>query len=339
MIRIFIVVLCAWGCAVVEAQQAGVMFYNVENLFDTKDDSLTRDEEFLPEGERHWTLERMNRKITRIYQTVVAFGRGEMPAVIGLCEIENREVLEALVYRTPLCRYEYRIAHRESKDARGIDVALLYRPDLFKPDSMAWLTVPLASGETTREILMVRGLLWNDVGLFFFVNHWPSRYGGAGGSAGKRLAAASTLAVAVKGILAVERDANIILMGDFNDEPGDESLQAINKIIAIEAGKKDFFANLSAKTSFIGLDGTIKHQGTWSVFDQMLVSSSVFSGSNGCHLLGEKADIFKAGFLLEPDRSHSGVMPYRTYVGPSYHGGFSDHLPVGIMLGKPGPVY
>jgi len=123
-------------------------------------------------------------------------------------------------------------------------------------------------------------------------------------------------------------------MGDFNDEPGDESLQAINKIIAIEAGKEDFFANLSAKTSFIDLDGTIKHQGAWSVFDQMLASSPVLSGSNGCRLIGERAEIFKPGFLLEPDRSHSGMMPFRTYIGPSYHGGFSDHLPIGIMLGK-----
>ena len=228
MIRAFILVLCVLGYAVVGAQQAGIMFYNVENLFDTYDDSLTRDEEFLPEGERHWTNERMNRKIIRIYQTIVAFGRGEMPAVIGLCEVENRNVLEKLVYHTPLSNYDYRIAHRESQDARGIDVALIYRPDLFKPDSLAWFSVPLAKGEATREIMMVRGMMWKEVEVNFFVNHWPSRYGGAGSSAEKRLAAASTLSAAVIDVITKRPDANIILMGDFNDEPDDESLQDIH---------------------------------------------------------------------------------------------------------------
>jgi len=315
-------------------QQGRVVFYNVENLFDTQDDSLTRDEEFLPEGDRHWTYKRMRRKIVRIYQTMVALSEGDMPVVIGLCETENREVLNLLVYETPLCRLNYRIIHRESPDSRGIDVAILYRPDVFDPDSTGWLHVPLPGDGTTREILMVRGKLWQNVPAYFYVNHWPSRYGGAGASNAKRLAAASTLAVSINQVLISDPEANIIIMGDLNDEPGDESVLAINKILAKATGNPTYLVNLSVKTSFTDLSGTIKHRGSWSVFDQFFVTPSVISGNNGCRLVGGKAEIFKADFLLEPDKTYTGLRPYRTYIGPVYHKGFSDHLPVSILLSK-----
>jgi predicted extracellular nuclease len=317
------------------AQQARIVFYNVENLFDTRDDSLTSDEEFLPQGEKHWTNERMHRKIVRIYQVLAALGEGEMPAVVGLCEIENREALNRLIYDTPLNRLSYRVIHRESPDARGVDVALLYRTDIFKPDSAAWLNVPLPDHETTREILMVRGRLWDTVTAFFYVNHWPSRYGGAGGSSAKRLAAASTLAVSVKQVLQADINANIIVMGDFNDEPGDESLQAINKILMNEnSGQRFEMVNLSARTSVTDLNGTIKHQGTWSVFDQVIVSPALVTGENGCMTLYGNTEVFKAGFLLETDETYTGVKPFRTYSGPGYNNGFSDHLPVSLMIEK-----
>jgi predicted extracellular nuclease len=317
------------------AQQVRIVFYNVENLFDTRDDSLTNDQEFLPEGDRKWTYERFRRKIVRIYQTLVALGEGEMPAVIGLCEIENREVLNRLIYDTPLSRLKYQVVHRESPDARGIDVALLYRPDVFHFDSAAWLRVPLSGKETTREILMVKGRLWETDTIYFYVNHWPSRYGGAGGSAAKRLAAASTLAVSVKDVFLTSSHSNIVIMGDFNDEPGDESLLAINEILANNPVDGLFrLANLSVKSSVTDLEGTIKHQGSWSVFDQVLVSQAMIEGVNGCRLAVEKAQVFKADFLLETDEVYTGYKPFRTYSGPGYHNGFSDHLPVSIIIEK-----
>jgi predicted extracellular nuclease len=316
-----------------EAQQARIVFYNVENLYDTRDDSLTKDEEFLPGGDKNWTNERFHRKIVRIYQTMVALGEGEMPAIIGLAEIENRDVLDRLVYDTPLSKLHYQVIHRESPDARGVDVALLYRPELFEPDSAAWLKVPLSAGETTREILMVKGRFWEKDTVYFYVNHWPSRYGGAGGSRAKRLAAASTLAVSVKQVFLSNRNSNIIVMGDFNDEPGDESLQAINKILMNDTGEGRFsLTNLSVKTSLTNIDGTIKHQGTWSVFDQLLVSQPLINGISGCRLVSEKTEIFKADFLLEPDETYTGYKPFRTYSGPGYNNGFSDHLPVSILI-------
>jgi len=323
-----------------QAQQARIVFYNVENLFDTRDDSLKNDEEFLPAGDKNWTNERFHRKIVRIYQTMVALGKGEMPAIIGLCEIENREVLNRLIYDTPLSRLKYQVIHRESPDARGVDVALLYRPDIFEPDSASWLNIPLSVNETTREILLVKGRLWQNDTVYLYVNHWPSRYGGAGGSNAKRLAAASTLAVSVKQVFLNKRNSNVIIMGDFNDEPLDESIQAIGKILKNDVTDTMFLlTNLSAKTSLTDLEGTIKHQGIWCVFDQIIVSSSLVNGDNGCMLVSKKAEIFKADFLLEPDETYTGYKPFRTYSGPGYNNGFSDHLPVSIFIEKKNDAY
>jgi hypothetical protein len=335
MIFYALVVFIALNFAETRSQQARIVFYNTENFYDTKNDSLKNDEEFLPEGAKHWTYQRFRLKIVRLYQTFTAIGGGEMPAIIGLCEVENREVLNRLIYDTPLQKAGYRIIHRDSPDARGVDVALLYRPDIFEPDTSVWLNVPLPGNEATREILHVRGRLWGKDTIHVFVNHWPSRFGGAGASAAKRLAAASTLAASVKQVLSVNLSSNIVIMGDFNDEPGDESLQALNKIIM--NGAEDILpalVNLSEKKSLIDYEGTIKHQGSWSVFDQVLVSAALVDGTNGCRLLNKETEIFSARFLLEPDATYTGYKPFRTYSGPGYNNGFSDHLPVSILVEK-----
>jgi hypothetical protein len=335
ILMIGIVVAASGLC---HAQQARIVFYNVENLYDTRDDSLVKDEEFLPDGDKNWTYGRFRCKIVRIYQVLVAMGRGEMPAVVGLCEIENRSVLDELIYDTPLSKLNYRVIHRESPDARGVDVALLYRPDLFHPDSAEWLHVPLSTGETTREILHVTGRLWDDT-VHFYINHWPSRYGGAGTSTTKRLAAAATLAASAKQVLMLDPEARIIIMGDFNDEPGDESMQSVNKILENDASGGSFsLINLSDNHSFAGLEGTIKHQGVWSVFDQVLVSTSLINGSEGLKVVNEKAEIFTADFLVEKDETYTGFKPFRTYMGPGYHNGFSDHLPVSVVVSRQSPV-
>jgi hypothetical protein len=335
MMFYLLVVCIALIFAETQSQQARIVFYNTENFYDTKNDSLKNDEEFLPDGAKHWTYERFRRKIVRLYQTFAAIGEGEMPAVIGLCEVENREVLNSLIYDTPLEKVGYQIIHRDSPDARGVDVALLYRPDIFEPDSSSWLNVPLPGNETTREILHVQGRLWGNDTVHFYVNHWPSRFGGAGASAAKRLAAASTLAASVKQVLSSNPSSNVVIMGDFNDEPGDESLLALNKILLNEGEVNlPLLINLSEKTSIIDYEGTIKHQGSWSIFDQVIVSSSLIDGTAGCRLVSKKAEIFSADFLLEPDVTYTGYKPFRTYSGPSYNNGFSDHLPVSILVEK-----
>ncbi len=325
-------VLCMSALLAVSGQEAWIMFYNVENLFDTRDDSLTRDEEYLPEAQKRWTLERLNRKTVRIYQTLLAAGAGELPAVVGLCEVENRAVLNRLVYDTPLSRAGYRIIHRDSPDARGVDVALLYRPDLFMPATEEWLTVDLPDGDQTREILHVSGKLLGIDSVHIYVNHWPSRYGGAAGSQARRFAAAAALAGSVRKVMLCQPRANILIMGDFNDEPNDESLLMLNRICAFgDNTKNKFLINLALNEGPVHA-GTIKHQGHWATFDQFLVSEAVFQGMNGLFLAAPGMSIFTLNFLMETDEKYAGKKPFRTYIGPAYHGGFSDHLPVGIRL-------
>jgi predicted extracellular nuclease len=321
------------------AQEVQVVFYNVENLCDTEDDPSTKDEEFLPQGEKNWTMERFRRKTVHIYQVLVAMSAGEMPGIVGLCEIENREVLNRLIYDTPLIRADYHVIQRDSPDARGMDVALLYRPDIFMPDTTAWLEVPMTGNETTREILKAKGKLWGEIPVCIYVNHWPSRFSGAGSSSPKRVAAASILSASIKEELQSNPGANIIVMGDFNDEPGDESLQAIGKILGNATPDKRYsLVNLSVKTSLADIEGTIKHQGTWCIFDQVLVSEAIFNGTTGCNLNLAKTEVFRGDFLLEPDQTYTGQKPFRTYSGPAWRDGFSDHLPVSIRIRKIGTL-
>jgi predicted extracellular nuclease len=333
MIYYLLIVCIALNFAETQSQQARIAFYNTENFYDTRNDTLKNDEEFLPNGAKHWTYQRFRLKIVRLYQTFTAMGEGEMPAVIGLCEVENRDVLNSLIYDTPLQKAGYRIIHRDSPDARGVDVAILYRPDIFKPDTSSWLNVPLPENETTREILHVQGRLWGKDTIHIYVNHWPSRFGGAGASAAKRLAAASTLAASVKEVLSSNPSSNIVIMGDFNDEPGDESIQALNKIIMNDNEDSiPTLINLSEKKSILDYEGTIKHQGSWSIFDQVIVSPSMIYGNSGCIVESRKTEIFSPRFLLELDVTYTGFKPFRTYSGPSYNNGYSDHLPVSILV-------
>lgn len=324
---------CLLALTDIHAQQGRIMFYNVENLFDLEDDSLTDDNEFLPGNERNWTYERYWRKIVRIYQVISAIDDWDMPVVIGLCEVENRRVLEKLAYDTPLSNYHYRIIHRDSPDARGIDVALLYRKDIFVPDTSEWLHVIFEDGGETREILKVTGRMWKDVRVHFFVSHWPSRSGGTLASAPRRLQAAMTLKHSVDGLLAIEPAANVFLMGDYNDEPYDESLRFLSSHSPDEmTDSTSQIVNLSAKKGGMNTIGTLKHQGAWNVFDQFLVSGPVLSGSNGIHVKSIETEIFSALFLLESDDQYYGSRPNRTYIGPVYHNGFSDHLPVSVVV-------
>jgi len=321
---------------ILQCQQAGIMFYNVENLFDTRDDIMTNDDEFLPDSARYWTYERFWKKIVRIYKVISAAEAWDMPAVVGLCEIENRDVLEKLIYDTPLEKYGYRIIHQDSRDPRGIDVGLIYRPELFTPDTSVWLKVELDGKSTTRDILLVSGRLW-DVPLSIYVNHWPSRSGGTMHSNPRRLRAASSLMHSIDSLRQADPVVNIIIMGDFNDEPGNESIQMLtggSYGTELSIPYSDRILNLSGNIGRGNGIGTIKYQGVWSEFDQFLVSGSIYYGMNGLSLSDRECRIFAPSFLLETDPGYYGSRPFRTYLGPNYHDGYSDHLPVCISVVK-----
>ena len=304
-----------------------IMFYNVENLFDTVDDPATNDDEFTPSGDRHWTTKKLDQKIGNIAKVFVAAAEWNSPALIGLCEIENQFVLEKLINHPLLRNQEYRIIHKDSPDHRGIDVAILYRKDLFNPTDYS--TIPIVNEDkdtiATREILHVEGKFTNGKECHFFVNHWPSRYGGLMETDSNRKLAAICLKQAIDKILIENPESNIICMGDFNDQPEDESISTILGASS-KLDNESMLINISSDWNSGGQTGTIKHQQEWAVFDQFIITRNLGSST--------KAHIFNKAFLLEPDTKYTGFKPDRTFAGFRYTGGFSDHLPILLELQK-----
>lgn len=302
-----------------------LMFYNVENYFDSFDDSLTNDNEFLPDGIRNWNYSRFLKKRNNIYKTIMAVGAWEPPAIIGLCEIENRFVLNQLVYETPFAQFDYRIIHEESPDRRGIDVALLFNPKVFKVLDHQTITInfPFAPETKTRDILYVKGLVFGKDTLHIFVNHWPSRYGGELSSRPKRIFVAQQLAKHIDSILQKNNDAAIVVMGDFNDYPFNQSIK--DELKAGRDKDSNRLVNLMPENNY--QIGTNKYDGEWGILDQIMVSFGLLLQDKPIFVDG-KAQIFDADFLLREDAKFLGKMPFRTFLGMKYSGGFSDHLPV-----------
>jgi len=311
-----------------------IMFYNAENLFDTYDDINKRDEEFLPGGEKHWTNYRYKQKLNNIYKVITAVGEWDPPEIVGLCEIENRNVLEDLVTKTPLSKFKYKIVHRESPDERGIDVALLYIEDRFRVLRSDFIQVvfPFDKSLKTREILYVKGIFYTDT-LHLFVNHWPSRSGGQYESERKRLTAAALLNQKIDSVFSVDPLAYIIVMGDFNDEPEDKSLISLAELTYKQENVFDkklynlcYYLKQEQKTA------SYKYRGTWEMFDQFIVSGSLLNKQSSIYTTENDVYVFMQDFLLEKDEGNFGFKPFRTYSGYRYINGYSDHLPVYLDL-------
>jgi len=319
-----------------------IAFYNVENLFDCRDDSTKLDNEFLPEGNYHWTPARYYDKLNKIARVIVALGEWETPEIVGLCEIENRFVLDELLAKTPLSRANYRIIHKESPDRRGIDVALLYRSDEFVPLVYRTFNISFVddTARTTRDILYVKGTVAGSDTLHIFVNHWPSKYGGQFSSEPLRIETALVLRKAIDSIQISSPLAKIIVMGDFNDESTDLSItQHLAATSNFNALAPQNLYNLAAYHQQHNSYGSLKYQGKWSLIDQFIVSGSLLNPSNTLsdkpiYLQPSDFYIFNPAYLLENDEATAGERPFRTFNGYTYNGGFSDHLPVFINLRK-----
>jgi len=312
-----------------------LMFYNTENLFDTYDDTLKIDESFLPTGDHYWTPSKYYKKINNISKVITAIGQWQLPEIIGLCEIENRKVLEDLTKRTALKKIKYRIIHKESPDRRGIDVGLLYRPDKFFPIFYEAISVkfPFDANKPTRDILYVKGTnIFKDT-LHIFINHWPSRWGGQTETDRKRKFAASVLRAQVDSLFATEKNPNIIIMGDLNDYPTNNSLLKVLKTkTTFDNIESEELYNLAWYLQEVKGKGSHKHEGKWGVLDQIIVSGNLLNPKNKIHTSPDNAHVFNAPFLLEPDNNYTGQKPFRTYLGFKFHDGYSDHLPVYIDL-------
>lgn len=291
---------------------------NCENLFDTRHDSLKNDTEFLPEGSHHWTRTRYWHKLNDIGREIIALGDDSagwrLPDVVAMCEVENDSVMYDLTKRSLLRKARYEYLMTDSPDERGIDVALMYNPVTFRPLSHHAIRIPLLPDmRPTRDILYVAGLAGETDTLHLFVVHAPSRMGGERASRPFRLQVTRLLIAAIDSIRTISREAHIILAGDFNDYADSPALDSlyIHDMHNVSATARG--AN--------GARGTYRFRGEWGSLDQIICSLSVAGKLANCHI----GDL---PFLLEEDEKYGGVHPRRTYLGPKYQRGFSDHLPL-----------
>lgn len=316
-----------------DSLQFVVMSYNVENLFDTRHDSLKDDYEFLPTSIRHWNYSRYRHKQDNVARVIAAVGQGNMPALVGLCEVENDSVLHYLTRYSPLRRQRYRYLITQSDDLRGIDVALLYRPQLFKPIAVRSLSVPKPRKQfrPTRQVLHVTGLLLNADTLDVFVVHFPSRAGGSKNTEPYRLSAARALRTATDSITRQRHCPQIIVMGDFNDNLSPTSPIARELHLQVPPSVPD---SINRQTLYPLItvrsprQGSYKYQGQWELIDHILVSGKLLQPLSALYISPADASIYKAPFLLTPDARYQGNQPFRTYRGMKHEGGFSDHLPL-----------
>lgn len=309
----------------VATQQAVIGFYNIENLFDTADDPLTEDSEFLPGGVNQWTEERYKIKLNNMSKVIAAM----RPDVLGLGEIENRKVLEDLVTHPNIAGLRYQIIHFDMNDARGVDVALLYRPSVFKPFSIQRFPIidPAEPSFKTRDVLWIKGLCLGDT-VHIAVNHWPSR---RGIKEDKRLVAGQTVRNIVDSVLAVNPQSNIILMGDLNDDPNNRSIKKI--LMASGDKQKENTLYNTAEPTFKKGYGTLAYDGIWNLFDQIIVSAALVNNS-GVDYQQESFTIFGQKWMQESTGKYKG-MPMRTFRGNVFNPeGFSDHFPVYIIIKK-----
>lgn len=316
-----------------------IAFYNVENLFDTVNDSLVFDDDRTPDGKDKWTAKRYQDKIKNISGVLSEIGAtvtATSPEIIGLCEVENKQVVEDLIAHSHLEKKGYGIVHFDSPDERGIDVALLYKKAAFIPISFKSHRLLLTNEDNfrnyTRDQLVVGGLLDGEH-MYFIVNHWPSRSGGEARSKPNRIAAAKLNRHIIDSVQNLDYNSRIISMGDFNDDPTNDSFKKVLRT----TGKKKA---LTPKTLFNAMEsmhrkgmGSLAYRDRWNLFDQIFMTSNFLEGTGETYRFW-KAGIFNPSYLVTAKGRYKGY-PFRTYAGGSYAGGYSDHFPVYLYLIRP----
>jgi endonuclease/exonuclease/phosphatase family metal-dependent hydrolase len=306
-----------------------VAFYNTENLFDIYDDEKTHDNDFLPTTDKRWTEKRYKKKLRNLGFAISNIGKsetGKHPALIGLAEVENANVLQDLIDSKYLIERPYKFVHYDSQDERGIDVALLYDKTLFKVHTSEKFSLELYNDaglpDYTRDILLVSGDL-DGFEVHVIVNHWSSRREGEKETEHKRLAGSDKVGEIISNLRLKDKDAKIIVLGDFNDDPTSKSV----KRLVQGYGLFNAVETLRAYNR-----GTTKHNRQWNLFDQILITPNFLEKSANA-IQFDSANIFDEGFLKSIEGKYKGS-PFRTYVGKKYKGGYSDHFPVYITLKK-----
>lgn len=321
-----------------EYKSAVIAFYNLENLYDTVNNTLTNDEEFLPAGDRNYGTEIYLNKLNKLAKVISEIGTGlnpDGPALLGVAEVENDTVLKDLIRQPLIAKRNYQIVHYDSRDIRGVDVGLLYNPKYFTVEASDKLFVQLPGGSKdayfTRDILWVKGKLDGET-IHIYVNHWPSRSGGEARSAPARNAAATVCKMHMDSIAKKEPGAKVIIMGDLNDDPINESVAVI---LNARGKEKDVPRNglFNPWTDLYkkGI-GTLAYQDAWGLFDQIIISQPWLNrNQNGFFFYQQH--IFNKEYLVENQGRYKGY-PMRTWDGLTYRGGYSDHFPTYIYLLK-----
>ena len=308
-----------------------VAFYNVENLFDTIHDKGKNDLEYLPDGFRQWDREKYSSKLTRLATVLSQLSRDKVeegPAVIGIAEVENYRALQDLISEPLLAKDDYQFVHYEGPDKRGIDCALLYNPKLFTPTASKLIPSLPFQGDTihkTRGFLVVRGTIAKEQ-LTFIVNHWPSR----GAPSEVRVHAAQQVKAITDSLYNDDKNAKIVIMGDLNDDPMDES-------VALTLGAKKFTKEVKKQGLYnpwweILEDkgvGTLMYRGEWNLFDQIIISQPLLKAKKG--LRYKESEVFMREYLFQTSGKYKGS-PLRTFGGKEWLDGYSDHLPTILYL-------
>ncbi len=299
----FVVLMC---CQMRAQQTFTIMSYNIENAFDTIHDEGKNDYEYCDGGERKWSQYRLFQKLKSVGKVIAAADEKRPIDLIGLCEVENDTVMQCLTQRTSLSSLGYRYIMTNSLDERGIDVALLYSPFTFHPIETESIR-PKTKKDKTRDILHVAGTIAGGDTLDVYVVHLPSK---RGGSEGQKLSMSicQQLQAHTDSVRTLRQHPNLLIMGDFNAETNSQQLKLLTR--------SHHLIDRTAKLQ----PGTYKYQGEWSILDHILTHTTTLSH--------QQTRILNLSFLTEPDPTHGNVKPYRTYQGPVYQGGVSDHLPV-----------
>lgn len=313
-----------------EADTIYAATWNVENLFDTIDETGINDEDFTPEGENQWTEERLKRKFEKLAEVINYMNNGNGPDLLGVQEVEHKLLLDEL--NEEYLDEKYKIVYAESLDKRGIDNGLFYNSDLFELISFDTLRVDLADGWLTRYILYANLKINNSQQtIHVFVNHWPSRSGGKEKSEPNRIAAALVLKNYTDRIFEKDINANIVVLGDFNDDPTDISVYEILNAQELECNNPgmNYFYNTSLE-SFKEGRGTYLFRGEWNMLDQIIISRSLVDKSDFNYVCGS-FEIIKPNFMINKEGQYAGSA-IRTFGGKNYIGGYSDHYPVSIKI-------
>jgi len=317
------------------SQPVLVMWWNVENLFDVRDDPGVNDTEFTPGSDKHWTPNRLEHKLQGITRVIASINHHNGPDLLGMAEVENKGIVERWLHEY-MDGFHYNVMYHNSPDQRGIDVALVYRATKFTPVGVHGHRVDLGPGHRPTRDVTVYSLASDGDTLDCILVHWPSRSGGKEQSEPNRIAAAKVTAGAVDSLYRIRKNDDILIMGDFNDEPTDTSVTGFLHAqgmppdsVAQDSGVPylyDAMLTINADQS----QGTYYYRGHWDTLDQFILGKGLFD-QKGFGVPHPEAKVFALSFMKEQSGKYKGA-PFRTYVGNKYLGGTSDHFPITLEI-------